>query len=164
MRAPDRERLKDSVDGLQRLIRRARSPLFFLVIIVLAVVVLVAPATPPDATILGIYSAEDGDDASLGLRLASEALPQTGIPLLRTTDAGASLLGDCWSAGVARTLPAPSRPGAASGARYRMQHDSRASFCPRRLEVPGSLGSPLLSWLPLTKSPRQLRSLETASR
>jgi hypothetical protein len=99
VRAPDRERLEHSVDGLQRLVRRARSPLFFSIITVLTLVVLVA-----HAAILGFYSAENGDDAGLGLLLAGEALPPTGIPPLRTTDAGTPLLGDCWSARVARTL------------------------------------------------------------
>jgi hypothetical protein len=104
VRATDHQRLGRFVDGLQRLVRRARSPLFFSVITVLTLVILLAHATSPDAEMLGIYSAEDGDDASLGLLLASEALPPTSIPPLRATDAGTPVLGDCWSARVARTL------------------------------------------------------------
>ena len=104
MRAPDRERLGYSVDGLQRLVRRERSPLFSSIITVLTLVILVGHTTPPDAAILGIYSAEDGDDANRSLLLASEALPPTGIAPLRTIDAGTPFLGDGWSAQMVRTL------------------------------------------------------------
>lgn len=99
MRATDRQRLEHSADGLQRLVRRARSRLFFSVITALILVVVPAYATPPDATILEIYSAAEGDDGSPG-----EALPPTGIAPLRATNAGTTVLGDCWSARVARTL------------------------------------------------------------
>jgi len=99
VRATDRQRIEHSADGLQRLVRRARSRLFFSVISALILVVVLAYATPPDATILEIYSAAEGDDASPG-----EALPPTSIAPLRATNAGTPLLGDCWSARVARTL------------------------------------------------------------
>jgi hypothetical protein len=99
VRATDPQRLEHSVDGLQYLVRRAGSPLFFSVITMLTLVFLLADVTLPDAAILGIYSAEDGDDVSL-----DEALPPTSTPPLQTPDAGTSLLGDCWSACVARTL------------------------------------------------------------
>ena len=99
MRATDRPSLEPSVDGLQRLVRRARGPLVFAVITVLTLVVLIACATLPDAAILGIYSAEDGDDTSL-----DEALRPTSTPPLRVTDARTPLWEDCWSARVARML------------------------------------------------------------
>jgi hypothetical protein len=163
VRATDRQRLEHSVDGLHRLVRRARSPIFFWIVTVLTLVVLVAHTTPPDGAILGIYSAEDGDDANLGLLLASEALPPTGIPPLRTTDAGTLLLGDCWSARVARTL---------ATVRDRAPPRERATGCnttpalhsvPVASKYPPAWKSPILSWLPLTKPPHQLRSLETGS-
>ena len=98
MRATDRQRLEDSADGLHRLVRRARSRLFFSVITLVLVVVL-ANATPPDAATFGIYNAEDGDDVCL-----DEALPPRSTPPLRATDARTPHLGDSWSARVARTL------------------------------------------------------------
>lgn len=99
MRATDRERFEHSADGLQRLVRRARSRLLFSVITALILVVGLAYATPPDATILEIYSAAEGDDAS-----PDEALPPTSIAPLRATNAGTAVLGDCCSARVPRTL------------------------------------------------------------
>jgi hypothetical protein len=99
VRATDRQRLEHSVDGLQYLVRRVRSPLFFSVITMLTLVVLLADVTVPDAAILGIYSTEDRDDVGL-----DEALLPTSTPPLRAPDAGTPLLGDCWSARVARTL------------------------------------------------------------
>ena len=99
MRVTDRQRLEHSADGLQRLVRRARSRLFFSVITALILVVALAYAIPPDATILEIYSAAEGDDAS-----PDEALPPTSMAPLRATNAGTAVLGDCWSARVARTL------------------------------------------------------------
>ena len=99
MRATDRQRLEHSADGVQRLVRRARSRLFLSVITALILVVVLAYATPPDATIFEIYIAAEGDDASPG-----EALPPTSVAPLRVRNAGTPLLGDCWSARVARTL------------------------------------------------------------
>ena len=99
MRATDRQRLEHSADGLQRLVRRARSLLFFSVITALVLVVVLAYATPPDAATLGIYNAKDGDDVCL-----DEALPPRSTPPLRATDARTPHLGDSWSARVARTL------------------------------------------------------------
>ena len=99
MRATDRQRFEHSADGLQRLNRLARSGLFFSVLTALLLVVGLAYATPPDATILEIYSAAEGDDAS-----PDEALPPTSIAPLGPTNAGTPLLGDCLSARVARTL------------------------------------------------------------
>ena len=99
MRATDRQRIEHSADGLQRLNRLARSGLFFSVLTALLLVVGLAYATPPDATILEIYSAAEGDDAS-----PDEALPPTSIAPLRATNAGTAVLGDCWSGRVARTL------------------------------------------------------------
>ena len=64
MRATDRQRFEHSADGLQRLVRGARSRLLFSVITAFILVVALAYATPPDATILEIYSAAEGDDAS----------------------------------------------------------------------------------------------------
>ena len=97
--ATDRQRLEHSADALQHLVRRARSLLFFSLITVLILLVLLAYATAPDAAILGINTAEDGDDACF-----DEVLPPTSTPPLRATDAGTLHLGDCWSARVARTL------------------------------------------------------------
>jgi hypothetical protein len=99
VRATDRQKLEHSADGLQRLVRRSRSRLLFSVITALILVVVLAYATPPDAAILEIYSAAEGDDASPG-----EALPPTSIAPLRAMNAGTPVLGDCWSARVARTL------------------------------------------------------------
>jgi hypothetical protein len=99
VRATDRQRFEHSADDLQRLVRRARSRLLSSVITALILVVVLAYVTPPDATILEIYSAAEGDDAS-----PDEALPPTSIAPLRPTNAGTPLLGDCWSARVARTL------------------------------------------------------------
>jgi hypothetical protein len=99
VRATDRQGLDRSVDGLQYLVRRARSPLFFSLIIMLALVVLLADVTLPDAASLGVYSAEDADDVSL-----DGALPPTSTPPLREPDAGTPLLRDSWSARVALTL------------------------------------------------------------
>jgi hypothetical protein len=99
VRATDRQRFEHSADGLQRLVRGARSRLLFSAITALILVVVLAYATPPDATILEIYSATEGDDAS-----PDEALPPTSIAPLRATNAGTAVLGDCWSARVARTL------------------------------------------------------------
>jgi hypothetical protein len=99
VRATDRLRLEHFADGVERLVRRARSGLFLSVITALILVVVLAYATPPDATIFEIYIAAEGDDASPG-----EALPPTSVAPLRARNAGALLLGDCWSARVARTL------------------------------------------------------------
>ena len=73
--------------------------MFFSVITMLTLVFLLADVTLPDVAILGIYSAEDGDDVSL-----DQALPPTRTPPFQAPDAGTSLLGDCWSGRVARTL------------------------------------------------------------
>jgi hypothetical protein len=99
LHATDRQRLDHSVDDIQPLVRRARSLLFFSVITGFTLLILLVYTTPPDAAILGIYSAEEGDDAS-----PAEALPPTSIAPLRATDAGTPLLGDYWSARVARML------------------------------------------------------------
>ena len=138
MRATDRQSLEPSVDGLQRLVRRAGGPLVFAVITVLTLVVLIACATLPDAAILGIYSAEDGDDTSL-----DEALRPTSTPPLRVTDARTPLWEDCGSARVARMLMtvrdrAPPVEGATG-----------------RITIPAPPSVPLGSELPLIKSLRR---------
>jgi hypothetical protein len=146
VRATDRQSLKPSVDGFQRLVRRARDPLVFAVITVLTLVVLIACATLPDAAILGIYSAEDGDDASL-----DEALRPTSTPPLRVTDARTPLLEDCWSARVARMLmTVRDRAPAAEGATG-------------RITIPAPPSVPLDSELPFIKSLRQFRNSGTGS-
>ena len=99
MRATDRQRLEHSVDDFQYLARRARSRLSFPVITMLTLAVLFADITLPDAAVLGISSVEEGEDVG-----PEEALPPKSTPPLRAPDAGTPLLGDCWSARVARTL------------------------------------------------------------
>jgi len=99
VRATDHQRFEHSADDVQRLVRCARSRLFLSVVTALILVVLLAYATPPDATVFEIYIAAEGDDASPG-----EALPPTSVAPLRVRNAGTPLLGDCWSARVARTL------------------------------------------------------------
>jgi len=138
VRATDRQSLEPSVDGLQRLVRRAGGPLVFAVITVLTLVVLIACATLPDAASLGIYNAEDGDDTSL-----DEALRPTSTPPLRVTDARTPLWEDCWSARVARMLMtvrdrAPPGEGATG-----------------RITIPAPPSVPLGSELPLIKSLRR---------
>jgi hypothetical protein len=100
VRTTDRQRIEHSADGLQCLVRRARSRLFFSVITGLVLVVVLANATPLDAATLGIYNAEDGDDVCLDEALSPGSTP----PPLRATDARTPHLGDSWSARVARTL------------------------------------------------------------
>jgi hypothetical protein len=102
--ATDHQRLEHLAEGLQCLVRRARRPLFVLVITLLTVVVALAYATPPEASIRGICNSGGADDPNLDVFLESEAILPTSLPPLRRADAGTRFAGDCRSACAARPL------------------------------------------------------------
>jgi hypothetical protein len=121
-------------EDLQRLGRRARRPLFLAVITMLAGVVVLALATPPQAMIRGICTSGDVDDPGL-VFLESEAFLPTSLPPLPRTDVATRFAGDRPSAWAARPPATVRDRGPPVGSVIQVRLDFLAAFGPRRLDV-----------------------------